>query len=71
MDFFNEFVKVGTPKKKSLSVRVYGSAHISEYTADKSESIEPSFVEIEDIFGFRRSRPLYGSFKGGSGHMKL
>lgn len=71
IDFFNEYVKVGTPQKKSLSVRVYGSAHSSEYTADKSEPIEHNFIEIEDIFSFRRSRPLYGSLKGGFGHMKL
>uniref|UniRef100_A0A5B7AKQ5 Putative Insulinase (Peptidase family M16) family protein isoform 1 n=1 Tax=Davidia involucrata TaxID=16924 RepID=A0A5B7AKQ5_DAVIN len=70
-DFFNEYIKVGAPGKKTLSVQVYGSLHSSEYKADKSEPVEPNFIQIDDIFSFRRSQPLYGSFKGGFGHMKL
>ncbi|KAJ7976778.1 insulin-degrading enzyme-like 1, peroxisomal [Quillaja saponaria] len=71
IDFFDEYVKVGAPQKKALSVRVYGNLHSSEYKADNSESLEPGSLKIDDIFIFRRSRPLYGSFKGGFGHMKL
>ncbi|KAK1366199.1 insulin-degrading enzyme-like 1, peroxisomal [Heracleum sosnowskyi] len=71
IDFFNEHIKVGAPQKKSLSVRVYGNSHSSEYEADKKETLEPSYVQIEDIFSFRRSQPLYPSFKGGVGHVKL
>lgn len=72
IDFFNEHIKAGTSRKKTLSVRVYGSSHISELNVDnKSEPNEPKFVQVEDIFSFRRSRPLYGSLKGGFGHMKL
>ncbi|KAG6411482.1 hypothetical protein SASPL_129565 [Salvia splendens] len=70
IDFFNKYIKVGAPLKKGLSVRVYGSAHASEYKTDNSQPPE-SNVPIEDIFSFRRSRPLYGSFKGGFGHLKL
>ncbi|XP_041998560.1 insulin-degrading enzyme-like 1, peroxisomal [Salvia splendens] len=70
IDFFNEYIKVGAPLKKGLSVRVYGSAHASEYKTDNSQP-PVSYVPIEDIFSFRRSRPLYGSFKGGFGHLKL
>ncbi|KAA8517091.1 hypothetical protein F0562_017384 [Nyssa sinensis] len=71
IDFFNEYIKVGAPRKKTLSVRVYGSLHSLEYKADKSEPIQPNFIQIDDIFSFRRSRPLYGSFIGGFGDMKL
>ncbi|KAG6414124.1 hypothetical protein SASPL_126842 [Salvia splendens] len=69
-DFFNEYIKVGAPHKKGLSVRVYGSKHTSEYETDNSKPPESSVVRIEDIFSFRRSRPLYGSLKGGFGHLK-
>lgn len=71
IDFFNEYVKVGAPRKRTLSVRVYGSSHLSEKTSDKSEPVPPNSVQIGDIFSFRRSQPLYGSFKGGFGYMKL
>lgn len=71
IDFFNEYIKVGAPRKMGLSIRVYGSAHSSEYQPDNSQPAESNVVQIEDIFSFRRSRPLYGSFKGGFGHLKL
>ncbi|XP_059646301.1 insulin-degrading enzyme-like 1, peroxisomal [Cornus florida] len=71
IDFFNEYVKVGAPGRKTLSVQVYGNLHSSEFKTDKSEPAETNFVQIEDIFSFKRSQPLYGSFKGGFGHMKL
>ncbi|XP_059309269.1 insulin-degrading enzyme-like 1, peroxisomal isoform X2 [Lycium ferocissimum] len=70
-DFFDEYIKVGVPRKKALSVRVYGSSHSSLFQAHKNEQIEPNAVQIEDIFSFRRSRPLYGSLKGGFGHVRL
>ncbi|KAL6987137.1 Insulin-degrading enzyme-like 1, peroxisomal, variant 2 [Sarracenia purpurea var. burkii] len=69
--FFDEYIKVGAPRKKALSVRVYGSLHSLEYNIDQSEPTKPNLVRIDDIFCFRRSRPLYGSFKGGFGQMKL
>ncbi|KAH8506557.1 hypothetical protein H0E87_013388 [Populus deltoides] len=71
IDFFDEHVKVGAPRKRTLSVRVYGKLHSCEYASDKSQQLPPNAVPIEDIFSFRRSQPLYGSFKGGFGHMKL
>ncbi|KAI3471679.1 hypothetical protein Pfo_028329 [Paulownia fortunei] len=71
IDFFNEYIKFGALRKKSLSIRVYGSAHSSEYQADNSQTADTNIVQIEDIFSFRRSRPLYGSFRGGFGHLKL
>ncbi|KAK3446693.1 hypothetical protein EUGRSUZ_A02355 [Eucalyptus grandis] len=71
LDFFYEYVKVGAARKKTLSIRVYGSLHASEYTTDKNQPAQPSSVQIEDIFSFRRSQPLYGSFKGAYGQVKL
>ncbi|RZC77504.1 hypothetical protein C5167_001669 [Papaver somniferum] len=72
IDFFDEYIKVGAPAKKTLSVQVYGGSHSSNYEASTKEiSSHPQSVLIEDIFSFRRSQPLYGSFKGGSGLMKL
>ncbi|KAL8489554.1 hypothetical protein ACS0TY_025459 [Phlomoides rotata] len=73
IDFFDEYIKVGAPRKKGLSVRVYGSAHSSEYPVDNSQAAEANAaVRIEDILSFRRSRPLYGSFRRGFfGHGKL
>lgn len=70
-DFFDEYIKVGVPQKKALSVRVYGSSHSSQFQAHKNEQMEPNAVQIEEIFSFRRSRPLYSSFKGGFGHVRL
>ncbi|KAK6244176.1 hypothetical protein QUC31_010585 [Theobroma cacao] len=69
IDFFNENIKVGATQKKTLSVRVYGNQHLSEINSDKSEPSQPHTIQIDDIFSFRRSQPLYGSFKGG--FMKL
>ncbi|KAI4300786.1 hypothetical protein L6164_034122 [Bauhinia variegata] len=68
IDFFNEYVKVGARDKRTLSVRLYGNLHSSEYN---SEALQPHSAKIEDIFSFRRSQPLYGSFKRLSGQMKL
>ncbi|CAI0374959.1 unnamed protein product [Linum tenue] len=71
LEFFNDYIKVDAPQKRTLSIRVYGSPHSSELAADRSEQLPPNCFEIGDIFTFRRSQPLYGSFRGGVGHMKL
>ncbi|KFK34996.1 hypothetical protein AALP_AA5G220700 [Arabis alpina] len=65
IDFFDEYIKVDAPKKKSLSICVYGSKHLEEMVSDKDKVVSP-FIEIEDIVGFRKSQPLYGSLKGSS-----
>ncbi|GAV91196.1 LOW QUALITY PROTEIN: hypothetical protein CFOL_v3_34595, partial [Cephalotus follicularis] len=70
IDFFNEHIKVGAPRKKTLSVRV-GGRHLSDYTSDKSDTVQPHSIQVDDIFRFRRSQPLYGSFKGVFGQVKL
>ncbi|EEF30307.1 insulin-degrading enzyme-like 1, peroxisomal [Ricinus communis] len=71
VDFFNENIKVGAPGRRTLSIRVYGASHSAEYTSDKSESLLPNSIQIDDIFSFRRTQSLYGSCRGGFGHMKL
>ncbi|KAL1312426.1 hypothetical protein HN51_039044 [Arachis hypogaea] len=68
IDFFNEYVKVGAPQKKTLSIRVYGNLHSDDYEAETSQ---PDSAKIENVFSFRKSQSLYGSFKGLSGQMKL
>ncbi|KAL5556247.1 hypothetical protein UlMin_038483 [Ulmus minor] len=70
IDFFNEHIKVGAPRKKTLSVRVYGNQHSSDYKVENSEPVQPGSAKIDDIYSFRSSRPLYGSFKGSFGHVK-
>lgn len=64
IDFFNDHIKVGAPQKKKLSVLVYGSQHLSELTLDENKQTQPPTVQIDDIYSFRRSLPLYGSFRG-------
>ncbi|XP_050230327.1 insulin-degrading enzyme-like 1, peroxisomal [Mercurialis annua] len=72
VDFFNEFLRIGAPQKRTLSIRVYGSLHSLEYTTDHtSEPTQPDSARVDDIFSFRRSQPLYSSFKGSIGHTKL
>ncbi|KAF8395831.1 hypothetical protein HHK36_019785 [Tetracentron sinense] len=71
INFFDEYIKIGAPKRKTLSIQVYGGLHSTEYKAVKSELTKPESMRIDDIISFRRSQPLYGSLKGGLSHMKL
>ncbi|KAM0952029.1 putative insulysin [Dioscorea sansibarensis] len=67
-EFFDSYIKVGAPKRKTLSIRVYGCLHSAEFQSSIHESSQPRNCQIRDIFNFKRSRPLYGSFRGGLGH---
>ncbi|KAL9232570.1 hypothetical protein vseg_007669 [Gypsophila vaccaria] len=71
VDVFDEYVKVGANRKKTLSIWVYGSSHSSQFEVDTSGANQPQCIHIEDVFGFRRSQPLYSSFKGGQSPSKL
>ncbi|WVZ66425.1 hypothetical protein U9M48_015640 [Paspalum notatum var. saurae] len=71
IEFFNDHVKVNAPQKKILSIQVYGGLHSAEYQTIVQNAPPPPSCEITDIYSFRRSRPLYGSFRGGVGQMKL
>lgn len=68
IQFFDEHIKAGAPQKKALSVQVYATTHSTENISDEDDC---NVVNIDDVFSFKRSRPLYGSFKGGIGHVKL
>ncbi|XP_039163044.1 insulin-degrading enzyme-like 1, peroxisomal [Eucalyptus grandis] len=59
--FFNKHIRIGAPKRKVLSVRVYGSKHSSNFEVDNNKAVGPNTVRIDDIFSFRASQPLYGS----------
>lgn len=71
IDFFDDYIRVGASQKRTLSIRVYGNLHSVEYASDISEQAQPNKVQIEDLFSFRRSQPLYSSFKGWFGRTKL
>eukprot|EP00262_Sarcandra_glabra_P011671 TRINITY_DN2852_c0_g1_i1.p1 TRINITY_DN2852_c0_g1~~TRINITY_DN2852_c0_g1_i1.p1 ORF type:complete len:582 (+),score=98.14 TRINITY_DN2852_c0_g1_i1:31-1746(+) len=71
IEFFNDYIKVGAPQRKTLSIQVYGGLHLAEYKEAKCKTGGPQLFRIDDIYSFKRSQPLYGSFKGGFGHMKL
>ncbi|KAJ3696077.1 hypothetical protein LUZ60_001454 [Juncus effusus] len=63
IQFFNQYIKVDAPKRKTLSVQVFGSNHSSEYQKVRDGPGPPGTYIIDDIFGFRRSRPMYGSLR--------
>ncbi|KAL4198409.1 hypothetical protein AMTRI_Chr03g140060 [Amborella trichopoda] len=63
IDFFDIYIKVGAPRRKKLSIQVYGKLHSSEYEAAKQKENSCGSKCINDIFSFRRSQPLYGSLK--------
>ncbi|KAF8669312.1 hypothetical protein HU200_051650 [Digitaria exilis] len=71
IDFFDDHVKINAPQKKILSVQVFGGLHTAEYQTIVQNAPPPQSCEITDVYSFRRSRPLYGSFRGGVGQMKL
>ncbi|XP_057999839.1 insulin-degrading enzyme-like 1, peroxisomal isoform X2 [Hevea brasiliensis] len=71
VDFFDEYIRIGAPQKRTLSIRVYGSLHSLAYTSDTGEQAELNKVQIEDIYSFRRSQALHSSFKGSFGRTKL
>ncbi|XP_020519710.1 insulin-degrading enzyme-like 1, peroxisomal isoform X2 [Amborella trichopoda] len=71
IEFFNNYIKIGAPLKKKLSLQVYGGVHSSEYEAVIRNENNCHSMCIDDILSFRGSQPLYGSYKGGLGLMKL
>lgn len=71
VEFFDSYIKVDSPKRKTLSIQIFGGLHSAAYEKALNELDQPQMYQIKDVFSFRRSRPLYGSFKGGLGQMKL
>lgn len=71
IDYFNKYIKIDSPQRKTLCVHVYGGPQTAEYKKVIQQEDTPKLEQIKDIFAFRRSRPLFGSFKGGLGLTKL
>lgn len=71
IDYFNKFIKIDSPQRKTLCVLVYGGPQTAEYKKVIQQEDTPKLHRIKDIFTFRRSRPLFGSFKGGLSLTKL
>ncbi|KAG8078140.1 hypothetical protein GUJ93_ZPchr0007g4925 [Zizania palustris] len=71
IDFFDQYIRVGAPQRKTISVQVFGGEHIIEFKKAIAEADPPKTYRITDIFGFKRSRPLYRSLKGGPGRITM
>ena len=71
IEFFDQYIKVGTPQRRTLSVQVFGGNHSTEFKTAVTEADPPKTYRITDISGFKRSRPLYGSLKGGPGRITM
>ncbi|KAL5226535.1 hypothetical protein ABZP36_014800 [Zizania latifolia] len=65
IQFFDQYIRVGAPQRKTISVQVFGGEHMTEFKKAIAEADPPETYRITDIFGFKRSRPLYRSLKGG------
>uniref|UniRef100_A0A0D9V6G7 Peptidase M16 N-terminal domain-containing protein n=1 Tax=Leersia perrieri TaxID=77586 RepID=A0A0D9V6G7_9ORYZ len=71
IEFFEEYIRVGAPQRKTISVQVFGGKHLAEFKEAIAETDPPKTYRITDIFGFKRSRPLYRSLKGGPGRITM
>ncbi|XP_074569326.1 insulin-degrading enzyme-like 1, peroxisomal isoform X2 [Curcuma longa] len=71
IDYFNKYIKIDSPQRRTLCLQVYGGPQTAEYKKVIQQEDTPKLHQIKDIFTFRRSMPLFGSFKGGLGLTKL
>ena len=71
IEFFDQYIKVSAPQRRTLSVQVFGGNHSAEFKEAITEADPPKTYRITDISGFKRSRPLYGSLKGGPGRITM
>ena len=69
--FFDQYIKLDAPQRRTLSVQVFSGNHSAEFKKAAAEADPPKTYRITDIFGFKRSRPLYGSLKGGPGRITM
>ncbi|WVZ68606.1 hypothetical protein U9M48_017527 [Paspalum notatum var. saurae] len=71
IEFFDRYIKVDAPQRRTISVQVFGGNHSAEFNKAVAETDPPKTYRITDIFGFKRSRPLYSSLKGGPGRITM
>ncbi|KAJ1285684.1 hypothetical protein BS78_03G296100 [Paspalum vaginatum] len=71
IEFFDRYIKVDAPQRRTISVQVFGGNHSAEFNKAVAEADPPKTYRITDIFGFKRSRPLYSSLKGGPGRITM
>ena len=72
IEFFDQYIKAGAPQRRTLSVPVFGGNHSAEFKKAINEADPPKTYRItDDISGFKRSRPLYSSLKGGPGRITM
>ena len=69
--FFDQYIKLDAPLRRTLSVQVFSGNHSAEFKKAVAEADPPKAYRITDIFGFKRSRPLYSSLKGGPGRITM
>ena len=69
--FFDQYIKLDAPQRRTLSVQVFSGNHSAEFKKAAAEADPPKTYRITDIFGFKRSRPLYSSLKGGPGRITM
>lgn len=62
--FFADYIKKTGPKRRKISVQVFGSSHIEALR--ELEGKDNHGKVIADIYAFKREQSLYGSFKGRS-----
>ncbi|VAH80354.1 unnamed protein product [Triticum turgidum subsp. durum] len=67
IEYFDEYIKVDAPQRRTVSVQVFSGNHSAEFKKAIAEADPPKTCRITDIFGFKRSRPLHRSLKGGPG----
>lgn len=71
IEFFDEYIKVDAPQRRTVSVQVFSGNHSVEFKKAIAEADPPKTYRVTDIFGFKRSRPLHRSLKGGPGRITM
>uniref|UniRef100_A0ACD5WJT1 Uncharacterized protein n=1 Tax=Avena sativa TaxID=4498 RepID=A0ACD5WJT1_AVESA len=71
IEFFDQYIKVDAPQRRTVSVQVFSGNHLAEFKKAIVEAEPPKTYRITDIFGFKRSRPLHRSLKGGPGRITM
>uniref|UniRef100_A0ACD5WHF8 Uncharacterized protein n=1 Tax=Avena sativa TaxID=4498 RepID=A0ACD5WHF8_AVESA len=71
IEFFDQYIKVDAPQRRTVGVQVFSGNHSAEFKTATAEADPPKTYRITDIFGFKRSRPLHRSLKGGPGRITM